>query len=199
MRNMDTSFGTSQFEAHRRAVRAIRAEARNCATEGTCLAVLAVGLDRQGEIAASAGPDAAEETFGQLLRAVKVHCGRDRDHVVRLSSDTIIAICPKTLPAGARHIAAQIREAAEQIPPLADGCPVTVSIGIATAAPVGEEAAEELLTRAERSLETARGSGGNRIIGAAPAPPTPAPSALRALASSMLAKKQAPATRRQGD
>lgn len=191
--------GTSLFEAHRQAVQNVRAEGRRCVNEGACLAVLAVGFDHFEEIVGRAGELAAEEALGQLLRSVQVHCGRERDHVMRLSSDTIIAICPKTLPAGARHIAAQIREAAEQIALLADGCPVTVSIGIATAAPVGEEAAEELLARAERSLETARESGGNRIIGAAPAPPTRAPSSLGALAASMLAKRQAAANRRQGD
>jgi two-component system chemotaxis family response regulator WspR len=196
---MADSVGTSQFEAHGHTVQAIRAEARNCANEGACLAILAIGLDRYTEIAASAGEDAAEKMFGQLLRAVQVHCGRDRDHVLRMANDTIIAVCPKTLPAGAHNIASQIRESTEQMPSLADGSHVTLSIGISTAAPGGEDAAEGLLSRAERSLEAARESGGGRIIGAAPASQPPAPSSLRSLAASILPTKRAASARRQGD
>lgn len=199
MKSDESDLRASAFDAHGQVVQCIRSEAHRCANEGTSLAVIAVEFDGFDALAASEGETAAEEIFGKLLRAVQVHCGRDRDHVFRMASDRIIAVCPKTLPAGARHIASQIRDSAEQLPAQADGSPVTLSIGISAAAPGSEEDTAELLDRAERSLEAAREGGGNRIVGAAATTTSPAPGSLRNLVASVLPKKQTASARRTGD
>ena len=199
MKDDDSDLRPWAREAHGQVLRCIKSESRRCANEGTALAVIAVEFDRFDALVASAGEEAAEEIFSKLLRAVQVHCGRDRDHVFRMASDRIFAVCPQTLPAGAHHIASRIRDSAEQLPAHADGSPVTLSIGISAAAPGGEEEGGDLLDRAERSLDAARDGGGNRIIGAALTAAAPAPVSLRNLVASVLPKKQTASARRTGD
>lgn len=190
---------STAFEARGRVLQCIRSEARRCANEGTLLAVIAIDFDHLDTLVTSAGEDAAEETFGKLLRAVQIHCGRERDAVFRVASDRIIAVCPKTPPAGAQHVASQICEAAGGLCPQANGSPVTLSVGIAISAPGSEEAADGLLASAEHSVEAARDKGGNRILGAAPAAPATVPVSLRAFLASALRTKPVATGRRQGD
>lgn len=196
MKNNEDQPAATVFEARDRVLRALRSAALQCAGENSSLAVIAVEFDRFDALTAEAGQESAEKLFDALLRAMKTHCGRDRDRVFRVSSDRIIAVCPHTLPAGARHIASRICEAAEALPH-PDDTPITLSIGIAAVAPDDAQGGVDSLDRAERSLQTARESGGHRIVGA---PTTPAPRAsLRTLVRSVLPKKQTASLRRQGD
>lgn len=197
MSKNETNTRSTQFEAHGQLLQAIRSEARRCANEGTSLAVIAVQLDRFDALAASAGEARAEGIFSELLRAVQIHCGRGDDRVFRAASDRIVAVCPKTLPAGAHHVATQIRDAADHLPAHADNSPITLSIGISIIAPGSEEGADHLLARAERSLGTASDNGGNRIIGAAPTSPPPAPTSLRTLIKTVIPSKRSSSARRQ--
>lgn len=199
MSNGQASAAPMQFEARGRVLQAILSGARRCASEGTSLAVIAIEFDRFDALAVSAGRERAESVFAELLRAVEIHCGRDDDRVFRVAGDRIVAVCPRTLPAGARHVAAQIRDAADHLFPHAGHPPVTLSIGISIIAPGSEEGAEQLLTRAERSLEAARVGGGNKIVGAVPAPPPPPRTSLRALVKTVIPKMPGGSTRRQGD
>ncbi len=63
----------------------------------------------------------------------------------------------------------------------------------------GLMAAWEVVNRAEQSLEAAHRGGGNRIVGAASASPSPAPASLRKLRVSVLPANQPGSARRQGD
>lgn len=168
-------------EARNRVLQHLRTEACHCATERSPLAVIAVEPDDFDTLIQTEGEAVAAKTLGELLRCMEIHCGRQRDRICRLSDRVIVAICPKTLPAGAHHVASRIRETAEFLH-VQDGLPkITLSIGISVAVPDAEDSAERLLSRAENSLKSARESGGHRIVGATPPGPAQTPKTLRSI------------------
>ena len=185
------------FAARAEVVRALNKETERCAAKGSALALILVELDHYDTLVHSAGQESAEQVFDALLRAVKVHCGRDHDRVFRLSAECIAAVCPETFPSGVQHVATRIREAAEQTPTGQGDSTMSISIGFAVTAPDSSDPAEALLARAERCLQSARDKGGNTVVGAAtPAPPAPPPTL-----KSLFRKVPLPATasRRRGD
>lgn len=168
-------------EARNRVLEHLRAEACRCATERSPLAVIAVEPDNFDALARTEGEAVAAKTLGELLRCMEIHCGRQRDCICRLSDSVIVAICPKTLPAGAHHVATRIRETAEFLHVQGDFPKITLSIGMTVAVPDAEDSAERLLSRAENSLKNAREGGGHRIVGTAPPGPVHAPKTLRSI------------------
>lgn len=142
-------------EAKRLLVENLSTAVARCASQGTQVAVILIELARRGAFAPDADPSAMETTFRELLRAVQAHCGRDDDFVLRLSSDRIAAVCPDTHAAGASHVAARIREAAVFLPSRR-GLPLPLSIGVVVSGPESGENAADILSRAERTLESAR-------------------------------------------
>lgn len=178
-------------EARNRVLKHLRTEALRCAAERSPLAVIAVEPDNFDTLAQAKGA-AAAKMFEELLRCMEIHCGRQRDCICRLSDSVIVAICPKTLPAGAHHVASRIRETAEFLHEQGGFPKITLSIGITVAVPDAEDAAERLLARAENSLKSARESGGNKVVGVAP---VQAPKTLRSILNGLLGQKAASSRR----
>jgi len=142
-------------EAQRILKEKLSAATTRCEAEGTHLALIIIELARRGEFGANGNHANTETTFRELLRAVQAHCGRTNDCVLRVSNDRIAAICPDTHAAGASHVAARIREAAVFLPSRR-GLPLPLAIGIAVTGPESAENADDILMRAQRTLEAAR-------------------------------------------
>lgn len=142
-------------EAQRILKEKLGAAATRCEAEGTHLALIIIELARRGEFGANGNHANTEITFRELLRAVQAHCGRTNDCVLRVSNDRIAAICPDTHAAGASHVAARIREAAVFLPSRR-GLPLPLAIGIAVTGPESAENADDILMRAQRTMEAAR-------------------------------------------
>jgi GGDEF domain-containing protein len=126
------------------------------AQEESPLAVLLIEVKGFEDFCQHEGQVAAEAAIGDLLRAVRTHCGRGHDHVFRLTRDRIAAVCPQTHTTGASHIAMRIRQAAAFLPSCG-GSPVTIAIGIAVVGPDSTENAADVMARVEHTLEPARG------------------------------------------
>ena len=185
-RRMESAMAISEsVEAQRLLMENLSQAMARCGSQGTHLALILIELARRGDFGAN-GHQAAEteRTFRELLRAVQAHCGRDRDQVMRLSSDRIGAICPDTHAAGASHIAARIREAAVFLPSRR-GLPLPLAIGVAVSGPDSGENADDILQRAQRTLESARSHPSSLLsVTGAAAPPrqrTPLLSRLKTL------------------
>lgn len=161
----------------------LQGEWDRCAAEGTPLAVLTVAPDH----ASASGDNLALQ---ELERALHVHCGRDRDIVIRRNDGSFVAILPDTLPPGARNVGEQILDAMRHTPH-PDG---TVSVGIAGVVPSESEEALSLLTRSAHALRAAQNQGGDRCAGggAAAASGEGAVTSLR-----KLLQKTSPASGRQ--
>lgn len=147
--------------ANAQIIEGLQSEWDRCTAEGLPLALLMIALDHpvDGE---------ESEVITHLERALRVHCGRDRDRVIRRADGQFVAILPDTVPPGARHVAGQIVEAMQQTP----HPPATVSVGVAAMAPSDQDSPDTLFNRAQRALRAAQDQGGNRCAGGStPAPP----------------------------
>lgn len=170
-----------------------------CHREGKHLALILIELGKRGDF----GPDGSyansETLFAELLRAVRAHCRRNGDFVLRLSNERIAAICPNTHAAGASHVAARIREAAVFLPSRR-GIPVPLSIAVVVAGPNSAENAAELLLRARRTLASARTHPAALLsVEGAGSPPRQSPVFASWLKSIFRRGNNAPPNRRLGD
>lgn len=142
---------------------------------------------------------AGHEAVNMLERALRVHCGRNRDIVLRRRRDEFIALLPDTPPQGARRVGEQIVEAMR----VADSHHThRVSVGVAVAVPDEQRQPQDLLRRAEGALQAARDNGGDRVTGGAAAgtsPPAPPKTALAVLRDLLPTKKMDPDRKRRND
>ena len=137
------------------------------AVESSPLALLLVAFDG-GDRAATA------DAVDTLERALRVHCGRNHDIVLRRHTDEFLALLPDTPPAGAHRVGEQIVEAMR-----AGDRTTTVSVGVAVCVPDEQQSSNDLLHRAETLLQSAQDRGGNRCLGGGHKNSSPpAPSAL---------------------
>lgn len=142
----------SALEAQGRLKAALRKAWDRGSAESTPLAVVLVGFDKA---------ETAEGT-DILQRALRVHCARTHDEVVRRSNNQYVAVLPDTSPSGARLIGDRIVEAMR----LEDNEGAhRVSVGVAVTVPDDQRDPSDLLQRAETSLEAAQSNGGDRCAG----------------------------------
>lgn len=158
-----------------------------CAAEGAPLAVLVAALDHQAD-------PAGRGDGHHLEHALRVHCARERDRVIRQDRDHFIAVLPQTAPPGAQHIGQQIVEAMHHTPEPGE----TVTVGVAGTAPSESDDPATLLHRAQRALHSGQQKGGNRCLGASPPHPPPK-SALTQLSELLQTPKKAEARKRSTD
>jgi len=132
-----------------------------------------------------------------LERAMKVHCARTNDVVLRRASDEFIAILPDTPPQGARRVGEQIVEAMRAA---ADHYTHRVSVGVAVAVPDEQREPDDLVHRAQSALQAARDKGGDTCVGGvAPGSNLPRKGALAHLRSLLPQAPQDPTRRRRVD
>jgi GGDEF domain-containing protein len=154
--HMESAMATNEpAEANRQLMENLCAAVARSSSQGTHVALILIELSRRGAFEANGNPAGTETTFRELLRAVQAHCGRNNDHVLRISHDGIAAVCPDTHAAGASHIAGRIREASVFLPSRR-GLPLPLAIGVAVSGPESGENAADILSRAKHTLESAR-------------------------------------------
>jgi two-component system, sensor histidine kinase LadS len=138
--------------------------------------------------------DKPETAVGILEPAMKVHCARTNDVVLRRANDEFIAILPDTPPQGARRVGEQIVEAMRAA---ADGHTHRVSVGVAVAVPDEQSGPDELMRRAQSALEAAREKGGDTCVGGSAAGSKPPPKGALAHLRSLLPQATQDPTRRR--
>lgn len=87
---------------------------------------------------------------------------RPSDHIARMGGEEFLVFLPQTELASAHAAAERLRQHIAACQLGQDGLAVTVSIGVAQAAPT-DEAFEDLLIRADRALYIAKSAGRNRV------------------------------------
>jgi diguanylate cyclase (GGDEF)-like protein len=144
----------SALEAREQLKQALQSAWVRGSAESSPLALVLVGFDKPET---AAGVDILE-------RALRVHCARTHDVLLRRAHDEFVAVLSDTPPAGARHVGEQLVEAMR-----AEGAnhAQSVSVGVAVAVPDEQRDALDLLRRAESALQAARNNGGDRCIGGA--------------------------------
>jgi len=159
-----------------------------CAAAGEPLSLLAASPDDSAY--ARSG-----DSLHELSRAMRVHCARRNDVIVRRPQNMIFAILPRTPPAGAQFVGEQIVDAMLH-GPVHDA---TASVGLATIAPGPDDDPASFLARALRALHAAQNRGGNCCVGAASvAAPRPLRSLTRRVGL-LLNRTESPGRRRHND
>jgi diguanylate cyclase (GGDEF)-like protein len=174
----------SALEAKERVRTALQSAWNRGAAESSPLTVALVSFDTS---ATAIGVEILE-------RAMKVHCARTNDVVLRRASDEFIAILPDTPPQGARRVGEQIVEAMRAA---ADDHTHRVSVGVAVAVPDEQREPDDLIRRAQSALEAARDKGGDTCVGGSAAGSNPPPKGALAHLRSLLPQAPQDPTRRR--
>ena len=111
--------------------------------------------DRGGHAAGDAALRAIGDAIRRGLRATDIGC--------RFGGDEFAVMAPEADAAAARVLAERIRWLAEGMS-LPGGLGVTVSLGVACAAPAEAWTPTEMLERADRALYEAKRTGRNRVV-----------------------------------
>ena len=150
--------------ANRRGILAfLDAQLSDSRRSDTPLSVVAFDIDHFKRINDTQGHDAGDRALRQVV-ALAGQGGRASDRLGRTGGEEFMLV----LPAASRQIAAEIAERIRQLvetgsfDEAAPGLRVTVSLGVATWAGTGQDAAA-LLKRADEALYRAKESGRNRV------------------------------------
>lgn len=112
------------------------------------------------------GHQAGDEVLRAIANCLAECTRRPRDVAFRVGGEEFAALLPDTNARGAYEVAAAIQSALAQraIPhPMGSGTSVTVSIGVTTVKPGGENTAERLYRTADAALYEAKNDGRNCI------------------------------------
>ena len=132
----------------------------------TPLAVLLAEIDASDEIIAAGGHEAGHLVLSETGPMFKKQM-RASDTVCRFGPELFAAALPNTRADGARRTGERVRELFHQHR-FDFGAPdlhITVSVGFAALDLDSNEATAELVEKASRALERAKGKGGNRVEG----------------------------------
>jgi diguanylate cyclase (GGDEF)-like protein len=136
-------------------------EVARAARYGTPLSLLLLDLDGLKGLNDRAGHHAGDAALRTLARCL--HSGsRSADLGARWGGDEFVVLAPETRQAEALELADRIRASVAASP-----IGITVSIGVATAEPVGAAAAAALESAADAAVYVAKRRGGNQVVGCA--------------------------------
>jgi diguanylate cyclase (GGDEF)-like protein len=128
------------------------------------VAVLMFDIDHFKQVNDTYGHQAGDEA----LKLVAAQCQwelRATDIFARYGGEEFICMLVESTPEGAQATAERIRKLIESARPEFEGkvIPITLSIGVAAAAPIGSLTLEALITRADQALFEAKGAGRNCV------------------------------------
>lgn len=115
------------------------------------------------------GHQAGDDCLREVAGAMKARLGRPADLLARYGGEEFVCLLPETPYEGARAKAEDLGRAVFELQLAHAGSPtapvVTISRGVATAAPAVEGSPGELLARADERLYAAKHAGRNRTEG----------------------------------
>ncbi|ATB32050.1 diguanylate cyclase [Melittangium boletus] len=125
---------------------------------------LALALVAFDALPVQADRELREQLYGGLALAIR-RALRDTDFPVQYSADRVLLLLPHTDLAGAHTVSRRVCERVARSSLSFDEQVLrpTVSVGLAALSPGGEGSFSDLVRQAQRSLETARAAGGNRV------------------------------------
>lgn len=123
------------------------------------VAVLQIQLDRYQSLRHEHGEDGAREALTAAARILRSHT-RTEDTAAHFGDGLFVMLSLAADQVGAAQLAGRVAEAVAN----ARGAHLSVSVGIAIAAPGSADGVDELLARAERLLASAVRKGGNTVV-----------------------------------
>lgn len=150
-------YGRSRLEAD--APSLIRASLNR----GKCLSLIMVDADRFKEVNDLFGHLKGDEVLRQVATRLRM-ATRPGDHLSRFGGEEFVLLLPDTDHDGALALAERIRTDIRRSVARPDGQPVTVSIGVASAAEDGD-ALDALFERADERLYRAKNDGRDVVHG----------------------------------
>jgi two-component system cell cycle response regulator len=139
-------------------------EIDQCGRFGQTLSIMVVDLDHFKAVNDRFGHAVGDQVLSVLAQRM-VYGLRKVDQLGRIGGEEFLIYCPQTDLEGTRALAERLREqvALDLVPGLPQNDRVTLSIGLATwEGP--EDAAERLLSRADKALYRAKAEGRNRVV-----------------------------------
>jgi diguanylate cyclase (GGDEF)-like protein len=133
-------------------------EAARATRYGTPLSLLLLDLDGLKRLNDVAGHQQGDAALQALARSLRARC-RSADVGARWGGDEFVVLAPETRGGEALDLAERIRASVASDSPSG----VTVSIGVATAAP-GRVSVAVLESEADAALYDAKRQGGNRVV-----------------------------------
>jgi diguanylate cyclase (GGDEF)-like protein len=140
---------------------AAREMARSART-GRPPAVIAADIDRFKAVNDAFGHDGGDAVLRGFAETVR-GCLRETDAFGRIGGEEFVAILPETGAQGALLVAERLRRAVAAGRYGERGIAVTVSLGVAIAAPA-DASVEAVITRADRALYEAKRAGRDRVV-----------------------------------
>jgi diguanylate cyclase (GGDEF)-like protein len=142
-------------------------EARRCARQRAPLSVVMIDIDHFKAFNDTFGHLEGDECLRRVAGALRAQLKRPADIAARYGGEEFCLVLPDTDSVGAKEVAESVRQRVEalgipQAPKAAAGT-VTVSLGVATCLPGGEDQAHDLIQRADQALYKAKDSGRNRV------------------------------------
>jgi len=131
---------------------------------GKPLSIAMVDLDRFKEINDVHGHPAGDQCLARLAVTLQTAARRPADLVARLGGDEFAVLLPETAGEAAAQLLDEVRTQASLLAtPLADGTPMTISVGVASCVPSADDSSAELIRHADEALYRAKRSGRNRV------------------------------------
>ena len=131
------------------------------------ISLLMIDIDRFKQYNDRYGHVRGDECLRQVAALLSREASRPRDFLARYGGEEFVIVLPDTDAAGAAHVAEKCREAirAEGLPheTSASGL-VTVSVGVGTVVPTGEDAQVTFIDRVDRALYEAKAGGRDRVV-----------------------------------
>jgi diguanylate cyclase (GGDEF)-like protein len=148
----------------------LQREASRAKRSRTALSVVLVDVDLFKRFNDYYGHPAGDACLRRVAQALQSACRRPADFVARYGGEEFVLVLPETPVEGARLVAEQARAAvlacAIAHAPAAGEKFVTISVGVATAAPGDDIGPERLIAAADAALYRAKDLGRNRVIAA---------------------------------
>lgn len=137
----------------------------NAGTFGPGKAVVLFDLDHFKQVNDRYGHAVGDEVIRRFADTLRTH-GRAGDHMVRLGGEEFAMVMDRVTPRQVRKVAERVAAAFAEVEMLSDeGEPFrcTVSAGIAFGGMTGIDDLNDVMTRADRALYTAKREGRNRV------------------------------------
>lgn len=112
------------------------------------------------------GHQAGDDCLRKVATAISVNTERPSDMVARYGGEEFVVVLPETTIGGALMVAEKIRQAIRELNIAHDSSPsgrVTMSIGIASAAPGFDNPPDDLIHAADKALYRAKREGRDRV------------------------------------
>lgn len=144
----------------------LESEWRRCRRQRSPLSLILVDVDHFKKFNDTAGHLAGDDCLRCVARNLETSVHRAGDLVARYGGEEFAILLPHTPGYGGLHVGERMRANLEALAIPHPGCnhqPVTISIGVATCIPDGDDCAF-LVQRADEALYSAKAAGRNRVV-----------------------------------